>query len=283
MAAQALLAMAQVYEKLGDPRALQTYEQVVRDFSDQPAVVSQARTRARPAGGAGMQARVAARLSWQEELYSRVSAGGRFLAYVNWWDAGDLYLRDLHSGSSRALTRESPVTRNVSVGGAAVSVDERRVAYSWEFSDHYELRVVDLSESGVPRSRVVMSSAEYLVPSDWTPDGKEILVERARPDRTRQIVAVDLASGNVRPLKTVDWRGTQVSMCHPRADSWPSVVPDPIRQSEPTSRCSRLTAAAESWPWMIRPSTNCLAGRQMESNYSLPATGVAELDSGQSL
>ena len=45
LASQALLRMAEAYQKLGDPQARAVYGQLIRDFPDQRQIVETARTR----------------------------------------------------------------------------------------------------------------------------------------------------------------------------------------------------------------------------------------------
>ena len=231
--AQALLHMAEAYQKLGSAEAGKVYGQIVRDYPDQPAAAT-ARARMSAAEGDATTsgkptARVIVKLPWWEEPYSRISSSGRFIAYVNWQMDGDLFVRDLTDGSSRRVTSVAPSKQGESAEGASISPDDQRVAYSWKTSKgEYELRMADLGRD-VSSARVLMSSTFALAPADWTPDGRQILVQRTRPDRTKQIIAVAVDSGQVRVLKTVDWRGThglyvspdgrQVAFSQPASDT----------------------------------------------------------------
>jgi len=84
------------------------------------------------------------------------------------------------------------------------------VAYTWfdGKKDRYEIRVVSLEGTGVPPYRRVFDSEDifWIAPYDWSPDGKWLAVTVHRKDRTAQIGLVDLLSGALHVLKSVDWR-----------------------------------------------------------------------------
>ena len=233
VAAQARLKEAEAHEKLGQKEAARAiYQHLMERFADQPAAVTaRARVNARGADPTLRKptASVVASLQWWEEPYSRVSSSGRFIAHVNWQMDGDLFVRDLTDGSSRRVTNAAPSKQGESAEGASISPDDRRVAYGWKTSKgEFELRMADLGRD-VPTARVLMSSTFGLVASDWTPDGRQVLVQRTRPDRTKQIITVAVDSGEIRVLKTVDWRGTnglyvspdgrQVAFSQPASDT----------------------------------------------------------------
>src|SRR5688572_21060584 len=73
IAAQALLRLADCYQKLGDAQAQPVYERLVREFADQTDVVTTARARmgSRRTSGTGM----VARQLWTSTNYSQVSIG----------------------------------------------------------------------------------------------------------------------------------------------------------------------------------------------------------------
>jgi Tol biopolymer transport system component len=80
VAAQALLRLAQAYEKLGDPRSRETFEQILRDFVSQKDVVALARTRLGALGDG--TAEIRERAVWtgpKVDPVARVSPDGRSL------------------------------------------------------------------------------------------------------------------------------------------------------------------------------------------------------------
>jgi Tol biopolymer transport system component len=218
LAAQALVHMADCYQKLGDSESRKIYERIVREFGDQPSAVATAKARL---GGDGVaKAEPANRRLWTlpegGDIFGPVSRDGRFVPYTHWKQFGNLYIHDLITGADRALTD----TASDGKPGAEVeeyaeetafSRDGTKLAYSWFRSDRdrYELRVVDLTSAGIPQFKRVFDSedVDWLSPDDWSPDGKTIVVQLHRKDRTGQIGLIDAANGTLRILKSIDWRG----------------------------------------------------------------------------
>ena len=102
LAAQALLRMAECYEKLGDAQARAVYQRLVREFADQSDVATSARTRL-GAGGLATTASagMANRRLWtpaHDASFGTVSADGRFLSFTD-WSNGDLVHPRLSTGS----------------------------------------------------------------------------------------------------------------------------------------------------------------------------------------
>jgi Tol biopolymer transport system component len=211
LAAQALVRMAECYQKLGDSEAQRIYERLVREFADQPESVAVARARLR---GTPTRASVGVTLKalpQSDGLPGGVSPDGRYLTFASWND-GQLYVRDLRTGSDRALTQR----KDFNIGGSAISGDATLVAYQ-SYGRGCEgkegglpaLCLVSLAAKGVPASKVVVESEDILeiAPMGWSPDGRTVAVSMRRQDRTAQIGLVTVADGSIRVLQSVDWRG----------------------------------------------------------------------------
>jgi Tol biopolymer transport system component len=140
----------------------------------------------------------------------RPTPDGKFVTWVD-WSTGDLALRDLEAGISRPITDKGGWYRSAKHSGdeyafhPAVSPSGDRVAYAWWDDGDYDLRTIGLDGSDM---RVVYSNDEvpYVEPTDWSPDGRQILALFQKSDQTYQIVLVDAADGSVTVLKTLDWR-----------------------------------------------------------------------------
>ncbi len=207
VAAQALLRMGQCYEKLGSAEARQAYERAVRDFPDQATVVAVAQ--ARLLALSGNRGGVAYRQVWtgkKVDTRGRVSPDGRYLSGVD-WDTGDLALHDFATGSDRRLTNKGTWEKSAEFAERSViSRDGKQVAYAWfNGDDRYELRVANLSASGLvqPRRLFDRDDVYWISPSDWSPDGKWIAVKLERKDRSSyQIGVVAVPAGTVRVLSS---------------------------------------------------------------------------------
>ena len=136
VAAQALLAMAGAYEKLGDGQARAVYEQLVRNYADQKDAVTFARAHLGGADRAAPQSGMALRkVVWPSGniQVGTISQDGRNLTYEDWFhpstaEWGTLRLRDLVAGTDRPLTS----TKEGKAGYfPATSRDGTQVAYQW--------------------------------------------------------------------------------------------------------------------------------------------------------
>lgn len=215
LAAQALVRMAECYQKLGDSQFRSILEQVIREYADQPAIVAEARThlKSREVGAVAMS--VVHRKVWsgQEALNSlegSVSPDGRYISYPD-WETGNLALHDLVTGTNRRLTSGGYVEPHQAYAqNSAISRDGKQIVYTWfNGKNSHELRAVSLQSTGIQEPRRLFASEEtdYIVPFDWTPDGKWIAVQNQRKDRSSQIGLVSTADGSLRVLKSVGWRG----------------------------------------------------------------------------
>ena len=216
--ADALIRMAECYQKLGDSESRKIYERVLRDYADQRELAAEARTRLAalsPAAGAVTSAAMTARRVWAGPEVDNdgpfaPSPDGRYLSYTN-WETGDLMVRDIATGEKRRLTnkgswRDSPDYAYRST----FSPDGRLLAYGWCCSgNRWELRLISVDggpEGAKPRVIYSNEDVPYLQPTDWSSDGKHILTTVHRKDRTNQLVLISAADGSVRVLKTLDWR-----------------------------------------------------------------------------
>ena len=139
VAAEALVRMAECYQKLGDAQALPIYQRVVRDYADQKSAVVRARARLTP--DAAVAAVKGDRPVWsgpKVDMFGQVSPDGRFITYVDWGVDQNLVVHDVVTNTDRPLTATGP-----SVGFSAV----RRVLHDFTRRPAGCLRVVQRQES----------------------------------------------------------------------------------------------------------------------------------------
>ncbi len=131
------------------------------------------------------------------------SADGRYIAFTD-WSTGDLGVRDLVSGTSRRLTnsRRQRASRDFAEPQKAMSPNGRMIAYVWTTEEGVELRVIP-TVGGTPRT--LYQGDEYLLPQAWTPDGKQLLVNRKLADNSWQIAMISVADGKVHAIKSLGW------------------------------------------------------------------------------
>ncbi|MDP2957263.1 MAG: tetratricopeptide repeat protein [Longimicrobiales bacterium] len=218
LSAKVLVQLGQAYEKMGNSDARTSYQRVIRDYADQPEQVTMARARldalsasATRSAGAGPTVR---RL-WSGDDIDATGAptrDGRLLTFVD-WTFGDLALRDLSTGQNRLLTNKGTWGDLSFPLNSTPSPDGRRVAYGWsgdmrrsDQARQFELRLIGI-DGGEPRVLYADPEVVYGQPSEWSPDGRQIVTMLARTDHATQIALIGATDGAVRVLKTLDPRG----------------------------------------------------------------------------
>jgi Tol biopolymer transport system component len=202
VAAQALLRMAECYQKLGDTESKKVYERVLREYSDQKEAAAVARTKL----GRGAEADLMIRQVWSGEdvnLDGAASPDGRYLAYVNWRSKGNLAIRDLKTGESRDLTKDT----DWSFAESAVFMpDGNTLLYCWysESAGRFDLRMISADGSNI--RRIVDQS---LLPFSVSRDGK-LVAGYLFGKGGRQIVVLNLATRQIAQLKSVGWARPEV-------------------------------------------------------------------------
>lgn len=210
VAAKALLQLAGSYEKLGRPEARATYQTIVRNYPDQPAVVAAARARL-AAGGVRGQLDVSPRRvldgAWSSMFDispdGRLTVGPERTGYSSY----NIVLRDVLTGRASILV---PGANGRFGFQARISNDGRRVAYNWFELETSSLRVVGIDAGSTPE--VITVPQTSMVPMDWSPDDKAVLVMIPRfgnatmpqEETSRELAWVSVESKSVRTIKTFE-------------------------------------------------------------------------------
>jgi hypothetical protein len=208
VAARALVAIGQCYEKLGAAQtseARKAYARLVQQYPEQKELVAQARARltalAASAGVTGGSGLIVRRVLGGD-VSGKVSPDGRYVSCTE-WSAGNLAIRDLASGEVRRLTDTGDLAGSGSYAEYSVpSPDGRSVAYAW-VHETYDLCVVGLDGS---KPRTLLVSGKGVVrqfPLAWSPDGKHLLAEFINADGTRDMKLVAVLDGSARLLKAL--------------------------------------------------------------------------------
>ena len=178
---------------------------------------------------------------WADEGTNALGApspDGRYLSFVD--SDGNLAIRNLRSGASRALTDTA--------GGpppgqfayfSTFSRDSRQVAYAWFNAEgYYELRLIELDGSE-PRTLYRNPEAGFVQPTAFSPDGDRILTLLFRRDNVSQIALVSTTDGSARVLRSLDW-------FYPKKIDWSPdgrfVVYDSIPAGDSTARDIHILA-----------------------------------------
>jgi Tol biopolymer transport system component len=213
LAAQALVRMAGVYEKLGDDSKAKTlYQQIVRDYSDQPEAMGAARAKLSQAPNASSRA---PRLLWSGDgpnsVRARPSPDGRSIVFSD-AATGNVAIRDLRTSVTKLLTNTGGWASGLYSDSAVISPDGQQVAYFMYIDSNGqnsgELRVQNVAEGDRAKPHVVFRTTQDATPYKfvWTPDGKSLVMLRSQPDSTVQIGTVTLETGLYRNIKSLEWR-----------------------------------------------------------------------------
>lgn len=214
VAARAQLHVGLCLEKLGNAESRKAYERVVREYADQKEAAAFARDRLGQT--AASTTYIVTRQLWtvppdaigvrHPDGLGTVSPDGRYFSFVD-WSMGELFLHDFQTGENRRLTNTARTNAEYAEE-SVISRDGKRVAYAWFNKDGYELRILDLN-GAAEKPRTVFAnhqSVPWIIPYDWSPDGKWIAVQLKRADGTGQVALISTAGGAPRILKSADWR-----------------------------------------------------------------------------
>ena len=208
-AVRALIEMADCYEKMGQTKARELYEQIVRDYGDQANAVSQARARlsvltSAASGAARSWGPVMRRLSSDVRLLGRASSDGRYLARTD-WQTGEVLIDDLTTGATRRLPKVAPNDAGERAGLPVISPDNKLVAYWANSGPEVELRVVAFDGSAPPRVVCRRTGLTGYASVAWMPDGRALLAVGWRRGAGGTVAEyVNLTDGVGRVLKTTD-------------------------------------------------------------------------------
>jgi Tol biopolymer transport system component len=208
--AQALLYAGRCYEKLRRPEAQRAYERIVQQFTDQPAIVAEARSRLttgdRRASSFGLSATKLA--TFDNVRSSNVSADGRSAIVSR---DRVLSIGDVTTGELRRLQND-PLRVRATIPGQVVSPDGRQIAYVVVEDGSPTLRRASPGEA--PRVTSIRLQSQRAVRGvrlmDWSRDGGQIAAvvfwQNGQPgsagDSFADIGIVDVADGAMRILES---------------------------------------------------------------------------------
>jgi Tol biopolymer transport system component len=212
VAAKALLQIGKCYEKLGSQEARKAYETLLKQYSDQSDIATEARTRlaalTKPADDSGIRMRRIG-ASPTAPPGGSLSPDGRLLVHTDWDSGGNVSIRELSSGKTRLVTSYAYGPGQFALY-PIMSTDGKQIAFSW-YSDKpsWDLRVVGI-DGGEPR--ILYADGNYeVMPASWSPDGRQIAFRRyilkeaakGRP-LTTDIALIDVADDSIRVLKSFE-------------------------------------------------------------------------------
>ena len=219
VAARALWHLGQSYEKLGQARAREVYQRLVRDYADQTTVLALAREglsrlTVEPAPSPTMTVRELMRSGERRpgEVSEptngpnfAISGDGQLFVYTD-WRTGDLVMKNMTTGEAHSVYGtdfsgdewfESPV----------LSPDEKRVAFvRYPNRTGGTTRVeVDSLEGGHRQTVLDFKEVVNVFTHDWSPDGENLLIASEAADRSVFLATVSLEDKTLQRLVTLDW------------------------------------------------------------------------------
>ncbi len=213
LAARALYYLGFCHEKLGNDRARQAYEQLIREFSDQIEIVRLAQDKltllsqgqaptAKTDRGFGLQKVGTGPGGGQGEI----SPDGRFISYID-WSTGDLAVQDLITGQKRRLTDKGSWEKSGAMANnSRWSPDGKFIAYDWWDWDtnpnFVGIRIVS-PDGSKTRTLFHVSPDEVTYVSGWSPDAKFILAGIFKKPGLCRIVLIHALDGSARTVQTV--------------------------------------------------------------------------------
>lgn len=156
-------------------------------------------------------------------LWNRGTAGspapnGTFATTTD-WNTGDLAIMDFPSQTIRRVTDKGSWSESRDYAETSVvSPDNSQIAYAWNVRSGnigYELRVIGVDGSNMRVLVETSPTVGYVQVQDWSDDGRTIVMTLFQNDGTRQIALIDAEDGDLRVLKTLDWRWPEVAAVSP--------------------------------------------------------------------
>jgi Tol biopolymer transport system component len=200
VAAKALLHIGQCNEKLGNAEARKSYEQLVREYTDQTDVVSEARARLaalgqNQKGTTGSDISVRRLLSGAAvDASGEPSPDGRYLSMSD----ASVYpaIWDTETGQKRRFTRKDNWSTVMQILNSRWSPDGKNIAFCLVTKDlSMEIWIVGMDGS---EPRMLAQG----VPLDWSKDGNFILALTGTPPAAPLMALISVRDGSLNILST---------------------------------------------------------------------------------
>ena len=222
LAAAALVRMAGCYEKLGEPAARATYEQVVREYPDQRDQVDAARAKL----ALNVRATSSDTLTVRELVPNDgnrpwsdfdVSRDGHRFVYT---DSGDLVTSEPATGEAHHFYGVHWSDDCENFLSPVLSPDDTRVAYvrysqcsgDTTIATRIEVNTLD---GGHRETVYEFADARDVKAHDWSADGERLLLSIRAADDSMFLATLGFADRTVQRLVTLDWSAPQRAQYSP--------------------------------------------------------------------
>jgi Tol biopolymer transport system component len=228
MRANALLHIGICNEKLGKENALNVYQKIISDYSDQVDIVSIARKKVLLLKGSTtaklntglVSERIEKDVNGDHWLY-KFSPNGRYYLYTCTENNTDeLMIYDLQTGRRDSLTtgnRTGYGFDNTQPWGARWSPNGEKIAYNWGYWGHSpkgnKIREIHLIDKNGDNKQVILTGKEGEIPElqGFTNDGKNLfgtLEIQKNDEKIQQLVLISIVNKNYEVLKNFGIRHT---------------------------------------------------------------------------
>jgi Tol biopolymer transport system component len=212
------LRMADFYRRIGDNQSRKFYEEVLKDYPEQRAVVSLAKAAlSENAPSSGMNSKVVWKHPDSASRIYAVSPDGRYQPFftVDTKIGRLLMVHDFSTGIDRRIDASLPgdaAFKDIWSDTPAISKDGRQVVFIWEGSNSGGDKKIELRLASITGN--AKTQRLYSFPSDitaawsldWASDGRTVAVGVQRKDGTKQLGLISTVDGAYQVLKSLKWR-----------------------------------------------------------------------------
>jgi Tol biopolymer transport system component len=205
LAAQAQLRIGMCYEKMGVAEAVKAYELVVQKYPDQAEAVAEARSRLgalrkeEPAG-------LTMNRLLPPEVYlecQALSPDGSKIAGIDFSKGQNVAVYDLAAGKTEFVTNFGWTKEFLWTYVPVWSPDGREIAYQaghWGSGEESTGRMLWISDLAGKSRKLFENPHGSIVPCDWLPDGRAVVVAFANEDRTVSLGLISVKEGGPREI-----------------------------------------------------------------------------------
>ena len=203
VAAKSLLHSGICKERLGMKEAQKAYERVVREYTDQSDIVAKAKVRLAILGSPGEKKGFLTRriLADASGVSGVLTADGKYIIGLD-REKGNVLRFDIASGQISNIPNKGQWSEtDMEFMVTALSRDGKQIvfdSFTKEWAPQSLIRNLDGSEV-----RTLYSEKDYyIMPFDWSPDGKSIVAIRSK-NEINELTLISTTDGTVRVLRNI--------------------------------------------------------------------------------
>ncbi len=203
VAAKALLHSGICKERLGMKEAQKAYERVVRDYTDQSDIVSQAKVRLAGLSSPGDKKGFVTRRILQDAtgVEGRLTADGRYITGLN-LEKGDVYQFDIKSGQKSVIKNTGTWSEfDMESMYQVLSPDGKQIVYD-SYTKDWDPQLVIRNLEGSEIRALFSEKDSVFYPFDWSSDMK-LIVGLLGNNNSFRLALISTTDGSVRVLRDI--------------------------------------------------------------------------------